>query len=115
MKHERRTTKLMLVVICLETTNLIFVVGLVLAIVAQIPDLFLAYTACVFAMLGLRATFFVFDELVNMFLLLGYGVALILVVLGIKLILRDYIHVPPLYFLIFLVGTIATSIIASMV
>ena len=40
---------------------------------------------------------------------------MILVVLGIKLILRDYIHVPPLYFLIFLVVTIATSILASMV
>ena len=67
MKHERRATRLMLVVICLEITDLIFAVDSVSAIIAQIPDLFPAYTPCVFAMLRLRATFFVIDELVNMF------------------------------------------------
>lgn len=114
-RREWRATKLMLVVICLEITDLIFAVDSVSAIVAQIPDLFLAYTACVFAMLGLRATFFVIDELVRLFSLLGYGVAVILVVLGCKLILRDYVHVPPAYFLAFLVTTIAVSMIASVI
>jgi len=114
-RREWKATKLMLVVICLEITDLIFAVDSVSAIVAQIPDLFLAYTACVFAMLGLRATFFVIDELVKLFSLLGYAVALILIVLGVKLILRDYVHVPPAYFLAFLISTIALSMIGSVI
>jgi predicted tellurium resistance membrane protein TerC len=54
----------------LQVTDLIFAVDSVSAIVAQIPDLYLAYTACIFAMLGLRATFFMIDELIRMFTLL---------------------------------------------
>lgn len=115
VRREWRATKLMIVVICLEITDLIFAVDSVSAIVAQIPDLFLAYTACVFAMLGLRALFFIIDELVRLFSLLGYGVALILVVLGVKMILRDYVHVPPVYFLCFLISVIVTSMIASVI
>jgi len=114
-RREWKATKLMLVVIFWEITDLIVAVDSVAAIVAQIPDLFLAYTACVFAMLGLRATFFVIDELVKLFSLLGYGVALILIVLGVKLILRDYVHVPPSYFLAFLITTIAVSMIGSVI
>ncbi|CAK0853734.1 unnamed protein product, partial [Prorocentrum cordatum] len=68
--HRLYATRLFLVVLVLEATDIFFAVDSVSAIVAQIPDLFLAYTACVFAMLGLRATFFVVDELVRLFFLL---------------------------------------------
>merc|ERR1719313_587377 len=90
-----KATLLVAVVLCLEVTDVVFAVDSVSAIVAQVPDLFLAYTACVFAMLGLRALFFAIDELVKMFSLLCYGVAFILVFIGVKLILRSWIHVPP--------------------
>merc|ERR1740130_1713866 len=93
VKPQRKATMLFVVVLCLEVTDVIFAIDSVSAIVAQVPDLFLAYTACVFAMLGLRATYFVIDELVKLFSLFGYAVALILIVLGVKLILRDYVHV----------------------
>lgn len=108
-----RATRLVLVVVCLEVTDLVFAVDSVSAIVAQIPDLFLAYTACVFAMLGLRAMFFAIDELVKMFSLLQYGVAFILIFLGVKLILRSWIHVPPLVVCAILITTLALSIFAS--
>lgn len=110
-----RATRLVLVVVCLEVTDLIFAVDSVSAIVAQIPDLFLAYTACVFAMLGLRAMFFAIDELVKMFALLAYGVAFILVFIGVKLILRSWIHIPAKIVCCILVGTLAFSILASLV
>jgi len=109
-----RATRLVLVVVCLEVTDLIFAVDSVSAIVAQIPDLFLAYTACVFAMLGLRAMFFAIDELVKMFSLLSYGVAFILIFIGIKLILRSWIHIPPSIVCCILVSTLVISVIASL-
>lgn len=108
-----RGTRLLLVVVCLEVTDLVFAVDSVSAIVAQIPDLYLSYTACIFAMLGLRAMFFVIDELVRLFSLLQYGVAAILVFIGVKLILRDFVHVPPTTVCIILLSTLGTSIIAS--
>lgn len=110
-----RPTRLVLVVVCLEVTDLVFAVDSVSAIVAQIPDLFLAYTACVFAMLGLRAMFFAIDELVKMFALLAYGVAFILIFLGCKLILRSWIHIPPKIVCTILVSTLLFSVFASLI
>lgn len=108
-------TRLTLVTICLEVTDVIFAVDSVSAIVAQIPDLYLAYTACVFAMLGLRATFFVVDELVGLFTLLPYAVAAILVFIGVKLMLRSWFHIPPQIVCIILVSALALSIIGSII
>merc|ERR1712039_1121661 len=99
------------VVVCLELTDLIFAVDSVSAIVAQIPDLFLAYTACVFAMLGLRATFFVVDELVKLFSLLSYAISAMLVFIGLKLILKSYVHFPPEIVCSTLVFTLLVSIL----
>jgi tellurite resistance protein TerC len=112
---EWRATRLMLVVVCLEITDLIFAVDSVSAIVAQIPDLFLAYTACVFAMLGLRALFFAIDELVKIFSLLNYGVAFILIFLGLKLILKSWVHFPPEVVCAILISTLLLSVFASLV
>merc|ERR1719310_569071 len=109
-----QATRLMLVVICLEITDVIFAVDSVSAIVAQIPDLFLAYTACVFAMLGLRAMFFAIDELVKMFALLNYGVALILMFIGLKLITKSWIHISPKVVCVLLISTLFISVFASL-
>jgi len=114
-KWEWRATMLFLVVICLEVTDIIFAVDSVSAIVAQIPDLYLAYTACVFAMLGLRALFFVIDELIRLFSLLSYGVALILIFIGVKLILKGWYHFPAWFVCSILVGTLVTCMIASLI
>lgn len=113
--YKWRATLLLLVVICLEITDVIFAIDSVSAIVAQIPDLYLAYTACVFAMLGLRALFFVIDELVSLFSLLKYGVMLILVFIGVKLILKEWVHFPNWLVALVLVTTLAVSMIASVI
>eukprot|EP00913_Durusdinium_trenchii_P019038 g17892.t1 len=108
-------TRLVLVVLCLELTDVAFAVDSVSAIIAQIPDLFLAYTACVFAMLGLRATFFVVDELVKLFTLLPYAVSVILMFIGAKLVVRGWIHIPGEVVCMTLVGVLTVSILASAV
>eukprot|EP00928_Gymnodinium_smaydae_P064772 TRINITY_DN48035_c0_g1_i1.p1 TRINITY_DN48035_c0_g1~~TRINITY_DN48035_c0_g1_i1.p1 ORF type:complete len:440 (-),score=82.79 TRINITY_DN48035_c0_g1_i1:37-1326(-) len=110
-----RMTRLCLVVVCLELSDIVFAIDSVSAIVAQIPDLFLAYTACVFAMLGLRATFFFVDELVKLFSLLSYAVAFILVFLGVKLMLKPWIHIAPGIVCGILVSTLALSLVGSLI
>jgi len=112
---ETRATMLFLVVCCLEISDLLFAVDSVSAIVAQVNDLFLAYTSAVFAMLGLRATFFIIDVLVQLFSLLKYGVAIVLVFVGIKLIIGHYYHVPASIVCVVLVGSIAGSMVASVI
>merc|ERR1719356_797200 len=101
-----RATRLFVVVLCLEATDIIFAVDSVSAIVAQIPDLFLAYTACVFAMLGLRATYFIIDELIRCFVLLKYGVGAILVFIGAKLMASKHLDMSNGAVLIVLVATV---------
>jgi tellurite resistance protein TerC len=113
--YKWRATLLFLVVMCLEVTDILFAVDSVSAIVAQIPDLFLAYTACVFAMLGLRALFFVIDELISLFVLLKYGVMLILVFIGLKLILKEWMFFPNWLVASVLIGILILSILCSVV
>lgn len=114
-RTQLRATMLFLVVICLEVSDLLFAVDSVSAIVAQVNDLFLAYTSAVFAMLGLRATFFIIDVLAKAFSLLKYGVAAVLVFIGVKLITSKMYHIPPSIVCIVLVASIAGSMVASVV
>merc|ERR1719473_1517908 len=111
--YEKRATMLFLVVCCLEISDILFAVDSVSAIVAQVSDLFLAYTSAVFAMLGLRSTFFIIDVLVKIFSLLKYGVAIVLVFIGIKLCVSKVYHIPPMLVCAILFGTLATSMILS--
>lgn len=113
--YEKRATMLFLVVCCLEISDILFAVDSVSAIVAQVSDLFLAYTSAVFAMLGLRSTFFIIDVLVKLFSLLKYGVAIVLVFIGIKLCVSKVYHIPPMLVCAILFGTLATSMILSVV
>eukprot|EP00931_Biecheleriopsis_adriatica_P026306 TRINITY_DN16010_c0_g1_i1.p1 TRINITY_DN16010_c0_g1~~TRINITY_DN16010_c0_g1_i1.p1 ORF type:complete len:443 (+),score=110.19 TRINITY_DN16010_c0_g1_i1:97-1425(+) len=108
-------TRLVLVVLCLELTDILFAVDSVSAIIAQVPDMYLAYTACVFAMLGLRATFFAVDELVKLFTLLPYAVSAILIFIGAKLVMKHWIHIPPSVVCSILVGVLAISMLASVI
>merc|ERR1719271_445199 len=112
---QTRATMLFLVVCCLEISDILFAVDSVSAIVAQVNDLFLAYTSAVFAMLGLRATFFIIDVLVQLFALLKYGVAIVLVFIGIKLIVGKFYHIPAAIVCVVLVGAIAGSMLASVI
>lgn len=112
---QTRATMLFLVVCCLEISDILFAVDSVSAIVAQVNDLFLAYTSAVFAMLGLRATFFIIDVLAHMFSLLKYGVAGVLVFVGAKLMLSRVWHVQPGIVCLILVGCLAGSMLASII
>uniref|UniRef100_A0A7S4SN40 Uncharacterized protein n=1 Tax=Alexandrium monilatum TaxID=311494 RepID=A0A7S4SN40_9DINO len=114
-RGQLRATMLVLVVICLEISDMLFAVDSVSAIVAQVNDLFLAYTSAVFAMLGLRAMFFIIDVLVQLFSLLKYGVGMVLMFIGIKLIVERLYHIPPSIVCVVLVSAVGTSMVASLI
>lgn len=115
VKYRWHATLLFAVTVCLELTDLFFAVDSVTCVVAQIPDLFLAFTSSVFAMLGLRSLFFLLDRLLHLLRLMKYGVALMLVFIGAKLMFREYYEVPMLFTLIFLITTLLASMAASVV
>eukprot|EP00928_Gymnodinium_smaydae_P099681 TRINITY_DN957_c0_g2_i1.p1 TRINITY_DN957_c0_g2~~TRINITY_DN957_c0_g2_i1.p1 ORF type:complete len:429 (-),score=112.47 TRINITY_DN957_c0_g2_i1:225-1511(-) len=114
-RFQYRATMLLLVVFCLELSDMLFAVDSVSAIVAQVPDLFLAYTSAVFAMLGLRAVFFIIDALVQLFEYLKYGVGLVLLFVGVKLMIKRMYHIPPSVVCFVLVSAIVGSMLASVV
>lgn len=114
-KTQKRATMLFLVVVCLEFSDLLFAVDSVSAIVAQVNDLFLAFTSAIFAMLGLRATFFIIDVLVKLFSLLKYGVGIVLTFVGMKLIVGHMFYIPPSVVCLVLVTALLGSVLASIV
>lgn len=107
-------TLLIVVVMCIMITDLIFAVDSVSAVVAEVPDLFLAYTASVFAVLNLRAMFFVTDQLIHMFSLLKYGIASILCIIGVKLMLKEWVVIPASVMIGILISIVICCILGSL-
>merc|ERR1719213_1324179 len=89
-----QVSMLLPVIVCLELTDILFAVDSVSAKVGQIPDQFVAYSSSVFAIFGLRAVFFILEDLVNKLRFLKYGLCFILVFIGIELMLAEFIELP---------------------
>ena len=87
-------TPLLLVLVVIETTDLIFAMDSIPAIFAVTGDPFLVYTSNVFAILGLRSLYFVFANIIDQFYYLKLGLAVILVYVGVKMVLTDLYYIP---------------------
>jgi tellurite resistance protein TerC len=87
-------TPLAVVLLVVETTDIIFAVDSIPAILAITSDPFIVYTSNILAILGLRALYFAFGEMMRLFSYLHYGLAIILVFVGIKMILADFYKIP---------------------
>jgi len=111
---KRFATPLFLVLILIETTDLIFAVDSIPAILAITQDQFIVYTSNVFAILGLRSLYFALAGVVHRFWLLSYGLAVVLVFVGIKMLLIDVYKIPIEWSLIFIATIITGSIILSL-
>jgi tellurite resistance protein TerC len=110
----RVATPLFLVLIMVEFTDLIFAIDSIPAIFAVTRDPFIVYTSNIFAILGLRSLYFLLAGVVGKFHLLKYGLAVILVFVGIKMVIAEWYHVPILVSLGVIVSVLAISIIASL-
>lgn len=106
-------TPLFVVLIFIEVTDLIFAVDSIPAIFAVTTDPFIVYTSNIFAILGLRALYFILADMADRFELLKYGLAVILMFIGVKLLIMEFYKIPILLSLGFVIGVLAISIIAS--
>jgi len=106
-------TPLFIVLVVIETTDLVFALDSIPAILAITRDEFIIYSSNAFAILGLRALYFAVSGIMRLFHYLHYGLSLILIFVGIKMLLSDFYHIPTPYALVFIGGTLALSVIAS--
>jgi tellurite resistance protein TerC len=111
----RLATPLLLVLILVEFTDLIFAVDSIPAIFGITRDPFLVFTSNIFAILGLRSMFFLLAAVVEKFYLLKYGLAIILTFIGVKMLAESWYHVPIMLSLGIVLGTLALSIIGSLI
>jgi tellurite resistance protein TerC len=103
-------TPLLLVVLVVEWSDLVFAIDSIPAIFAITRDPFLVYSSNIFAILGLRAMFFVLAGMLDKFVYLKPGVAFILVFVGLKMTLSAWVHIPTSLSLAIIILTLATAI-----
>ena len=108
-------TPLFLVLLIVETTDVVFAVDSVPAILAITTDTFIVFTSNAFAILGLRSLYFALAGIINVFRYLHFGLAAILIFIGLKMVLADVYKLPIEVALISVVGILITSIVASLV
>jgi tellurite resistance protein TerC len=110
---KRMATPLFLVLIVIESTDVVFAVDSIPAILSITTDTFLIYSSNIFAILGLRSLYFALHHATNKLTYLNYGLAAILVLLGIKMLGSAWFEVPVLASLGAIVGILGVSALAS--
>jgi tellurite resistance protein TerC len=110
----RFATPLLIVLLMVETTDVIFALDSIPAILAITTDSFIVYTSNVFAILGLRALYFALAGIMQMFHYLSYGLAAILVFVGIKMMIMDFYKLPIGISLGVVAGILAIAVLASL-
>lgn len=109
----RMATPMLMVVALIGITDVIFAVDSIPAIFAITEDPFIVLTSNIFAVLGLRAMFFLLADMADRFHLLPYGLAVILLFVGIKMLVADVFHISPLISLLVIVGILAATVYLS--
>jgi tellurite resistance protein TerC len=113
--RKRYATLLFIVLIVIETTDLVFAFDSIPAIFAITTDPFIVYTSNVFAILGLRSLYFALAGLMDLFYYLKHGLAIILTFVGVKMLVADFYHIHIGIALGVVGGVLSISILASMV
>lgn len=111
----RHFTPLFLVLVIIESTDVIFAVDSIPAILSVTKDSFIAYTSNIFAILGLRSLYFAFAGVVGLFRFLSYALSIVLVFIGVKMLIHHYYVIPTNLSLLFVLGIIGLSILLSLI
>jgi tellurite resistance protein TerC len=106
-------TPMFIVLLVIETTDVIFAVDSIPAILAITTDPFIVYTSNVFAILGLRALYFALAGIMELFHYLNIGLAVILAFVGVKMLISNFYEIPITIALGVVILTLAASILAS--
>ncbi len=112
-KSQIYATPLLLVLVVIETTDVLFAVDSIPAVLAITLNAFIVYTSNVFAILGLRSMYFAVAGLMKIFRFLHYGLAVVLILVGLKMLTADYFRISTLATLGAVALVLAASIVAS--
>jgi len=117
LRRDRRIflTPLFLVLITVETTDIVFAVDSIPAVFGVTRDPFIAFTSNIFAILGLRATYFLLESILKTFKYLSHGLSVVLIFIGLKMLAADFIHIPIGISLGIVTGVLIIAILASLV
>lgn len=107
-------TPLALVLIVVETSDLLFAVDSIPAVLAVTREPFIVYTSNVFAILGLRSLFFALSGMIDAFHFLHYGLSVILILIGAKMLASNYVQLPTAIALALVAGVLVVSIVLSL-
>jgi tellurite resistance protein TerC len=106
-------TPLLLVLLVIEWTDLVFAIDSIPAVFAITRDPFIVYSSNIFAILGLRALFFVLADMMDRFEYLKPGIATILVFVGVKMAISPWVHLPILVSLAFIILVLTAAALLS--
>jgi tellurite resistance protein TerC len=107
-------TPLMLVLVVVEATDVVFAVDSIPAIFAITLDTFIIFTSNIFAILGLRALYFLLAGLMHKFRYLGLGLGLVLVFIGSKMLIHHWWPIPTNWSLGVVLGILTVAVVASL-
>jgi tellurite resistance protein TerC len=99
----------------IEMTDVVFALDSIPAVLAVTTDPFIVYTSNVFAILGLRSLFFALSGLMGLFHYLRYGLAVLLVFIGVKMLLAEVFHIPIYWALAVVAGVLLLSVLVSLI
>jgi len=111
----RWATPMFLVLVLIEASDLVFAIDSIPAIFAITTDPFIVFTSNIFAIMGLRALYFLLADMAERFHLLKYGLATVLVFIGAKMTLMPWLHLPVEWSLAVVGGIILTSVLLSLI
>jgi len=106
-------TPLFVVLLVVETTDILFAVDSIPAILAITLNAFIVYTSNVFAILGLRSMYFALAGMMDLFQYLHYGLSCVLIFVGLKMLGSYYINLPTWVALVVVAGVLGTSVLVS--
>jgi len=115
LNGRKHMTLLCLALLIVESSDLLFAVDSIPAVIAVTRDPFLVFTSNVFAILGLRSLYFALAGLVRRFKYLKTALVLLLAFVGVKMLIEGFYHIPPLVSFFVIIGLVTTGIVASLV
>jgi TerC family integral membrane protein len=113
-EHRTLATPLMLVLVVVEATDVVFAVDSIPAVFGVTRDPFIVFTSNIFAILGLRALYFLLAGLMHKFHYLSYGLGLVLIFVGAKMLVQRWYDIPVELSLAIVLGVLTVSIVVSL-
>jgi tellurite resistance protein TerC len=114
-KNGLYATPLLVVVLVVETSDILFAVDSIPAVLAITLNAFIVYTSNVFAILGLRSMYFALAGMMDLFHYLHYGLSAVLILIGLKMLGSHYVNIPTGWALAIVLLVLGASILASLV